>query len=77
MLRNYLQSVGILISLICTVKELPVKIQLIRGTAGKPERVKKILKALGFKRVNQTLVVKDNESVLGMVNKVRHMIVEL
>ena len=54
-----------------------MKIQLVRGIAGKPERVKKILKALGFKRVNQTLTIKDNECVLGMVNKVRHMIVEL
>jgi len=51
-----------------------LKITLKRSYIGKPKKLKKILKALGLRKIRQTVVKPDNPSIRGMVNKVSHLI---
>ena len=51
-----------------------LKIKQVRSGIGRPERQKRTLKALGFKRLNQTIEVEASPQVEGMINKVSHLI---
>jgi large subunit ribosomal protein L30 len=53
-------------------KEL--KIKLIRSPIGKTKNQKLTLKALGLRKINQVVVQKSNDAILGMVKKVKHLI---
>jgi large subunit ribosomal protein L30 len=52
-----------------------LKIQLVRSPIGYPEKQKKTVQALGFRRVHQTLEVVDSPVLRGMINKVSHLVV--
>lgn len=49
-------------------------ITLVRSPIGYPKRQKLTLKALGLKKINQTVIRVDNEAVRGMVNKISHLV---
>jgi len=51
-----------------------LKVTLSRGRAGKKVRQLKNLTALGLTRSGKTVVVDDNPSVWGMLDKVRHLV---
>jgi large subunit ribosomal protein L30 len=51
-----------------------VKIKQVRSGIGRPERQKRTLRALGFKKLNQTIEVEASPQVEGMINKVLHLI---
>ena len=51
-----------------------LKITLIRSPIGNKEPHKRTVKALGIKKLNQTVVLPDNEQVRGMVKAVRHLV---
>ena len=51
-----------------------VRITLRRSPIGQSERQKKTLKALGLKRLGQTVEHKDCDSLQGMLNRVSHLI---
>jgi len=51
-----------------------LKIKQVRSGIGRPERQKRTLRALGFKRLNQTIEVEVSPQVQGMINKVMHLI---
>jgi len=53
-------------------KEL--KIKLIKSPIGRIEKHKLCVKGLGFRRLYQTVTLKDTPSVRGMVNKIRDMV---
>ena len=40
----------------------------------RPERQKRTLRALGFRKMNQTLEKQDNPQINGMIAKVAHLI---
>lgn len=46
----------------------------IKSGIGYKEDQKKTLKALGFKRLNASVVHDDSSAVRGMINKVRHLV---
>ncbi len=46
----------------------------IKSTIGRPESQVKIMKALGFGKINRVKELKDTESVRGMIKKVAHLI---
>jgi large subunit ribosomal protein L30 len=51
-----------------------LKITLVRSLIGRPEKQRKIVKALGFSKTNQT-VERDNSPVIqGMVRKISHLL---
>ena len=51
-----------------------LQITLVKSPIGYSKRQKATLKALGLKKVNQTVTQVDNEAVLGMIDKVSHLI---
>jgi large subunit ribosomal protein L30 len=55
-------------------KEKTVTVRWKRSAIGRPENQKKIIKALGFKRLNQTLTLPDRPEIRGMINHVSHLV---
>ena len=46
----------------------------VKSGIGYAEEQKRTLKALGFRRLNQTVTLDDSRSVRGMINKVKHLV---
>jgi large subunit ribosomal protein L30 len=51
-----------------------LRITWVKSGIGYSEDQKRTLKALGFRRLNQSVVHEDSASLRGMVNKVRHLV---
>jgi large subunit ribosomal protein L30 len=51
-----------------------IRIKQVRSAIKRPERQKRTLEALGFKRINQTIEVVLTPQVQGMIDKVSHLI---
>jgi large subunit ribosomal protein L30 len=51
-----------------------IKIKQIRSAINRPERQKRTLKALGIKKMQQTIEVNDTPQIRGMINKVNHLL---
>lgn len=51
-----------------------LRITLIRSTIGRPGNQGLIVEAIGLRKVNQTVVRPDVDSVRGMVNKISHLL---
>ena len=51
-----------------------IKIKQIKSRINCPAVQKRTLDALGLKKMNHTVVIEDTPSVMGMVNKVRHLV---
>jgi len=51
-----------------------IKIKQVRSTINRPARQKATIKALGFRKLNQTIEKEGTPQVLGMVKAVQHLI---
>ncbi len=51
-----------------------LRITWVKSGIGYADDQKKTLKALGFRRLNQSIVHDDSPSVRGMIIKVRHLV---
>ncbi len=51
-----------------------IKVTLIRSAIGYPKPQKETVRALGLRRMNQTVEHKDSPSLRGMLAKVIHLI---
>ena len=51
-----------------------IKIKLIKSSIGYHFKTKKTLIALGLKKINQSVIKNEDESIKGMVNKVKHLV---
>jgi large subunit ribosomal protein L30 len=51
-----------------------LKITLKRSYAGSTEAQRRVVRSLGLRRLNQTVVHQDSPTILGMVRKVGHML---
>ena len=51
-----------------------LRITWVKSGIGYAKDQKRTLKALGFRRLNQSVIHNDDTSVRGMLNKVRHLI---
>ncbi len=51
-----------------------LKITLKRSIIGKPEKQRRVIKALGLRRINHTVVHSDTPSIRGMIHKTSHML---
>lgn len=56
------------------MSERLLKITLLRSTIGRPESHKRTVRALGFRRISQTLIKKDSPSLRGMIHKVGYLL---
>lgn len=55
-------------------KEKKLQITLVRSPIGYSKRQKATLKAMGLKKMNQTVTHTDNQNIRGMIDKVCHLI---
>ena len=51
-----------------------IKIKQIKSRINCPAVEKRTLDALGLKKMNHTVVKKDNPSIMGMVRRVHHLV---
>ncbi len=51
-----------------------IKITQVKSIIDRPERQKKTIAALGLKKLNATVEVEATPQILGMVNKVTHLV---
>lgn len=51
-----------------------IQIKQVRSSIGRSKRQKANLDALGLRKINATVVHESTPSVLGMVEKVRHLV---
>jgi len=51
-----------------------LRITLKRSLIGRPEKHRRIIRALGLRKVNQTVVHNDTPSIRGMIKKTAHLL---
>ena len=51
-----------------------IKIKQVKSRINRPAVQKRTLDALGLKKLNQVVVKEDTPAILGMINKVRHVV---
>lgn len=51
-----------------------ITVTLIRSSIGRPKDQKRTLVGLGFKKLNQSRVLKDTPAIRGMIRKVSHLV---
>lgn len=51
-----------------------IKIKQVRSGIDKPERQKRTLRALGIKKMHQTVEHEATPQIMGMVEKVKHLV---
>ena len=51
-----------------------IKIKQTRSAINRPANQKATIKALGFRKLNQELEKEATHQILGMINKVKHLI---
>ncbi|MEY3050083.1 MAG: 50S ribosomal protein L30 [Flavobacteriales bacterium] len=51
-----------------------IKIKQVRSAIKRPADQKATIKALGFKRLNHVVEKEGTPQILGMINKVKHLI---
>ena len=51
-----------------------IKIRLVKRPIGCPKKLKKVVKGLALRRINQTVERPDDEATRGMVSKSLHLV---
>ena len=53
---------------------MKLKITQVRSVIRRPATQKSVMKALGLRKMNQTVELEDTPQVRGMVSKVQHLV---
>jgi large subunit ribosomal protein L30 len=51
-----------------------IRITQVKSKNGKPERQKRTLEALGIRKLNHSVEHEATPQILGMVNKIKHLV---
>ena len=51
-----------------------LNITLKRSVIGRPEKQRRIVRALGLRKLHQTVVHRDEPVIRGMIHKISHML---
>ena len=51
-----------------------IKITYVKSIIDRPENQKRTIKALGFSKLNQSREIEGTPAILGMINKVSHLL---
>jgi large subunit ribosomal protein L30 len=51
-----------------------LRVKYIRSTIGRPEDQKATIRALGFRKLQQTVEHEDHPAIRGMIRKVSHLV---
>jgi large subunit ribosomal protein L30 len=57
-----------------SASQTKIRLQWTRSAIAAPEKHKKVIRGLGFTRLNQTIEREDSPSIRGMVAKVPHLV---
>lgn len=52
-----------------------IKIKQVKSSIGAPAYQKRVLAALGIKKMQRVIEKEDTASILGMIEKVKHLVV--
>jgi large subunit ribosomal protein L30 len=52
-----------------------ISVRWVKSQIGYDQRQRKTLRGLGFRRMNQRVLVQDTPAIRGMIFKVRHLVV--
>ncbi len=52
-----------------------IRVTQVRSLVGRPEKHRRVVRALGLRRNQSSVVHDDTPSIRGMVQKVRHLVV--
>ena len=55
-------------------KNQQLKITLVKSLIGRPEKQRRVAKALGLNKSNQTVLQYDTPIIRGMTNKISHLL---
>ena len=53
---------------------MKIKITQVKSAIGRLENQKKVLRALGIRKMHQTVIHEDSPTIMGMVGKVNYLI---
>jgi len=51
-----------------------IKVKQVRSSIKRPQNQKRTLAALGLRRIGQVVEHEDTPNILGMINKVKHLV---
>ena len=51
-----------------------LKITLVKSFIGRPEKQRKVLRGMGLRKLNKTVLLGDTPEIRGMVRKVTHLV---
>ena len=51
-----------------------LRIQWVKSDIGYSSHQRRVVKALGFHRLNQTVIHEDSPTIRGMIQKIQHML---
>ena len=51
-----------------------LKITMVKSMNGRPEKHRKVLRSMGFGKLNRNVELSDNPATRGMIAKVSHMV---
>jgi large subunit ribosomal protein L30 len=51
-----------------------IKVTYVRSAINRPQRQKRTIEALGLRKLNQTKEFEANNAILGMIEKVKHLV---
>jgi large subunit ribosomal protein L30 len=51
-----------------------IKVTWTKSFIGRPQNQRRVIQALGLRRLHQSVVLGDTPSIRGMVNKVSHLV---
>lgn len=57
-----------------SASENRIRITLVRSPIGRPPAQRKTARALGLRKLNQSVVQKDSPEIKGMVRKIVHLV---
>jgi large subunit ribosomal protein L30 len=56
------------------MSEKKLRVQYVKSAIGYPESQKGTIRALGFRRLGETVEVDDTDAMRGMLRKVEHLV---
>jgi len=51
-----------------------LNITLVKSMIGRPEKHRKVLRGMGFRKMNRTVQLEDTPSIRGMISTVSHLV---
>lgn len=51
-----------------------LKIKLVRSSISRPEKHREVLRGMGLRKMNGTVILEDTPEIRGMIQKVHHLV---